>query len=45
MKNTKNTNFVGFEPMSKAETEKVLGGPKKTTKAEKKAVAKRPKKK
>ena len=26
MKNTKNTKLVGFEPMSKAETEKVLGG-------------------
>ena len=27
MKNTKNTKLVGFEPMSKAETAKVLGGP------------------
>ena len=27
MKNTKNTQLVGFELMSKAETEKVLGGP------------------
>ena len=28
MKNTKNTKLVGFEPMSNAETEKVVGGKK-----------------
>ena len=44
MKNTKNTKLVGFEPMSKAETAKVVGGAKKITKIAKK-VAKRPKKK
>jgi hypothetical protein len=45
MKNTKNTKLVGFEPMSKAETAKVLGGKGFWKKAVKKAVAKRPKKK
>ena len=33
MKNTKNTKLVGFEPMSTAETEKVLGGKKPLKKA------------
>ena len=39
MKNTKNTKLVGFEPLSKAETAKVVGGTKKADlkKMEKKA--------
>ena len=34
MKNTKNTKLVGFEPMSKAETAKVVGGPVRKPKKE-----------